>query len=117
MRGAAGRLRLLGGLVAHEIMVWRAVVDNNVRQHLVAAVNLTVVSHKRWQPPRRASNALVFLSAQSGTLCCGRVEQRAASRTVARRADGLCSSVCDEELRSLWSKAHIQGEHAGQRRE
>ena len=93
MRGAVGGLRLPGGLVAHEITMRLAVVDVG---QLVAAVSLTVVSHKRWQPPRRASNALVFLSAQSGTLCCGRVEQRAASRTlgrVARRADGLCSSV------------------------
>ena len=95
MRGAVGGLRLPGGLVAHEITMRLAVVDIDVG-HLVAAVSLTVVSHKWWQPPRRASDALVFLSAQSGTLCCGRVEQRAASRTlgrVARRADGLCSSV------------------------
>ena len=84
VRGAVGRLRLLGGLVAHEIMVRLAVVDNNVRQHLVAAVNLTVVSHKRGQPPRRAS--------ESGTLCCGRVEPKVLGRVV-RHAEGLLKRV------------------------
>ena len=96
MNGAAGRLRLLGGLVAHEIAIVLAVVDVNVGQHLVAAVNLTVISHKRGQPPRRASDALVLFIAQSGTLCCGRVEQRAASKAlgrVVRRADGLLKRV------------------------
>ena len=95
MRGAVGGLRLPGGLVAHEITMRIAVVDIDVG-HLVAAVRLTVVSHKRWQPPRRASDALVFLSAQSGTLCCGRVEQCAASNAlgrIARRADGLFKCV------------------------
>ena len=91
MRGAVGGRRLLSGLVALEIAIWLAVVDVDVG-HLVAAVSLTVVSHKRWQPPRRANDALVFLNAQSGTLRCGRVEQRAASKAlgrVVRRADGL----------------------------
>ena len=60
MKGAVGGLRLPGGLVAHEITVRLAVVDVNVG-HLVAAASLTVVSHERWQPPRRASDALVFL--------------------------------------------------------
>ena len=95
MRGAVGRLRLPGGLVAHEITMRLAVVDIDVG-HLVAAVSLTVVSHKRWQPPRRANDALVFLNAQSGTLRCGRVEQRAASKAlcrVARRANGLFKRV------------------------
>ena len=95
MRGVVGGLRLPGGLVAHEITMRLAVVGVNVG-NLVAAVSLTVVSHKRWQPPRRASDTLVLLNAQSGTLCCGRVEQRAASRAlgrVARRADGLFKCV------------------------
>jgi hypothetical protein len=73
-----------------------AVVDVNVG-HLVAAVSLTVGSHERWQPPRRASDAIVFLNAQFGTLCCGRVERCAASKAlgrVLRHADGLMSSVC-----------------------
>ena len=86
-------------MVAHEITMRHAVVDVNVGQHLVAAVKLTVVSHKRGQPPRRASDALVFFIAQSGTLCCGRVEQRAASKAlgrVVRHAEGLFKSVCDE---------------------
>ena len=95
MRGAFGGLWLPGGLVAHEITMRLAVVDVNVG-HLVAAVSLTVGSHERWQPPRRASDALVFLNAQSGTLRCGRVEQRAASKAlgrVVRRADGLFKRV------------------------
>ena len=96
MRGAVGGLRLPDGLVAHEITIWLAVVDVNVG-HLVAAVSLTVGSHERWQPPRRrASDALAFLTAQSGTLCCGHVEQRTASKAlgrVVRRADGLFKRV------------------------
>ena len=52
MRGAVGGRRLLGGLVAvlvaHEIAMRLAVVDDNVGQHLIAAVHLTVVSHERW---------------------------------------------------------------------
>ena len=95
MRGAVGRRRLLGRLVAHEVAIRLAVVGVNVGR-LVAAENLTVVSHKRWQPPRRASDALVFLNAQSGTLWCGWVEQRAASKAlgrVVRRANGLFKRV------------------------
>ena len=68
-RGCRHRLRLLGGLVAHEIM-------------MRLAVNLAMVSYKRGQPPRRASDALVVLTAQSGTLCCGRVESKALGRVV-----------------------------------
>ena len=95
MRGAVGGRRLLSGLVALEIAIWLAVVDVDVG-HLVAAVSLTVVSHKRWQPPRRASNALVFVNAQPGTLCCDRVERRAASKAlgrVVRHAGGLSKHV------------------------
>ena len=95
MRGVVGGLRLPGGLVAHEITMRLAVVGVNLG-NFVAAESLTVVSHKRWQPPRRASDALVFLNAQSGTLWCGRVEQRAAFEAfgrVARRADGLFKCV------------------------
>ena len=93
MRRVVGGRQLLGGLVACEIATL-AVVNVNVGD-LAAAVNdLTAVTHKRWQPPRWASDALVFFSARSGTLCCGRVrvEQCAASRAlgcVGRRADGL----------------------------
>ena len=62
-----------------------AVIDVNVGQHLVvAAVNLTMVSHKRGQPPRRAS--------ESGTLCCGRVEPKVLGRVV-RHAEGLLKRV------------------------
>ena len=95
MRGVAGGLRLPGGLVAHEITMRLAVVGVNV-SHLVAAVSLTVASHERWQPPRRASDTLVLLNAQSGTLWCGWVEQRAASKAlgrVVRRANGLFKRV------------------------
>ena len=98
-RGAVCGLRLLGGLAAHEIamrLAHRLAVIGVNLGHLVAAESLTVVSHKRWQPPRRASDALVFLNAQSGTLWCGRVEQRAAFEAfgrVARRADGLFKCV------------------------
>ena len=87
---------LLGGVVAHEIAMRLAVVDVNVGQHLVAAVNLTVVSHKRWQPPRRASDALLLLIAQPGMLCCGRVEWCAVSNAlgrVVRPADSLFKRV------------------------
>ena len=69
-----------------------AVVDVNVGQHLVAAVDLTVVvSHKRGQPPRRASDA-ILLNVQPRMLRCGRAKRRAASRAlglVIRHADGL----------------------------
>ena len=92
MRGAVGVRRLLGGLVAHEVaMRLVSIVGVNVG-HLAAAVSLTVVSHERWQPPRRASDAIVLFHAQSGTLCCGRVERRAASKAlgrVVRHANGL----------------------------
>ena len=85
--------------MAHEITMRLAVVGVNVGQHLVVAVNLTVACHKRWQPPRRASNALVFVNAQPGTLCCDRVERRAASKAlgrVVRHAGGLSKRVCNE---------------------
>ena len=96
MRGAFGGRQLLSGLVAHEIAMRLAVVDAIADQHLGAAVHLTVVSHERRQPPRRASDTLGFFHAQSGTLCCGRVKRRAASKAlgrVVRRADGLFKRV------------------------
>ena len=86
---------LLGGLVAHEIAMRLAVVDVNVGQHLVAAVNLTVVSHKRGQPPRRAGDA-ILLNLQPGMLRCGRAERGAASKAlgrVIRHADSLLKRV------------------------
>ena len=95
VRGAVGGRRLLGGLVAHKDAMRLAFVGVTV-DHLVAAVSLTVVSHKRWQPPRRASDAIVFLNTRSGTLCCGRVEQRAASKalcSVVSHAEGLFKCV------------------------
>ena len=85
---------LLGGLVAREIEM-RPAVGNVNGGDLLAAVSLTVVSHKRWQPPRRASDVLLLLE-QSGTRRCGRVERRAASRAlgrVVRNADGLFKRV------------------------
>ena len=78
--------------MAHEITMRHAVIDVNVGQHLVvAAVNLTMVSHKRGQPPRRASDA-ILLNVQPRMLRCGRAKRRAASRAlglVIRHADGL----------------------------
>ena len=75
MRGDVGGRQLLGGLVA------RALAVGNV----ITAVNdLTAVTHKRWQPPRWASDALFLLDAQYGTLRCGRVERRAASEALGR---------------------------------
>jgi hypothetical protein len=71
-----------------------AVVDVNVG-HLVAAVNLTVVSHKRGQPPRRAGDA-ILLNLQPGMLRCGRAERGAASKAlgrVIRHADSLLKRV------------------------
>ena len=64
MRRAFGGRQLLGGLVAREIAMFAVV---NVG-------DLTMVTHKRWQPPWRASDALLLLDAQYGTLRCGRVE-------------------------------------------
>ena len=80
MRRTVGRRQLLGGLVAREITMRLAVVNVNVGLLVAAAV-----SHKRWEPPRRASDALLLiLNAQSGTLRCGRVERRAASKALGR---------------------------------
>ena len=83
MRRTVGRRQLLGGLVAREITMRLAVVNVNVGL-LVAAVNLAVVSHKRWEPPRRASDALLLiLNAQ--------VERRAAPEPLGRVVrDGVC---------------------------
>ena len=96
MRGDVGGRQLLGGLVA------RALAVGNV----ITAVNdLTAVTHKRWQPPRRASDALLLLNAQSGTLRCGRVEQRAASKAlgrVVRLGVGLLKRVMRQQAQKDW---------------
>ena len=64
MRRAVGGHGLLGGLVAREVAM------------RLAVVGITVVStQNHWQPPRLASDALLFLNAQSGMLRCGRVER------------------------------------------
>ena len=84
MRRTVGRRQLLGGLVAREITTRLAIVNVNVGLLVAAAVSLTV-GHKRWEPPRRASDALLLiLNAQSGTLRCGRVERHAASKALGR---------------------------------
>ena len=81
MRGAVGGCQLLDGQVAREIATGLAVGNVNVG-NLSAAVNLTVVSHKRWQPPRRASDALILLNAHSEALA-----------RVVRHADDLFKRV------------------------
>ena len=64
MRRAVGGHGLLGGLVAREVAM------------RLAVVGITVVgTQNHWQPPRLASDALLFLNAQSGMLRCGRVER------------------------------------------
>ena len=75
MRGVVGRCQVLDGLVAHEITMRLALIDVTVG-NLATAVNGIVVTHEQWQPPRRASDALL-LDAQC-TLRCGRVERRRA---------------------------------------
>ena len=100
MRQTVGRRQLLGGLVAREITMHR-LANVNVGL-LVATAVVTVVSHKRWQPPRRASDTLLLiLNAQSGTLRCGRVERRAASEAlgrVVRHGVGLIKHVMRQGL-------------------
>ena len=75
MREVVGRCQVLDGLVAHEITMRLALIDVTV-SNLATAVNGIVVTHEQWQPPRRASDALL-LDAQC-TLRCGRVERRRA---------------------------------------
>ena len=101
MRQTVGRRQLLGGLVAREITMHR-LANVNVGLLVAAVVSLTVVSHKRWQPPRRASDTLLILNAQSGTLRCGRVERRAASEAlgrVVRHGVGLIKRVMRQGLK------------------
>ena len=66
MRSAVGGRGLLGRLVAREVAMRLAVVDVTV-----------VGTQNHWQPPQLASDVLLLLNAQSGTLRCGRVDQRA----------------------------------------
>ena len=73
MRWAVGGRGLLGGLVAREIAMRLAVVDVTV-----------VGTQNHWQPPRMASDALLLLNAQPGTLSCGRVERRAVCEALGR---------------------------------
>ena len=84
-----GGRRLLGGLVTREIAMRLVAVDVNV----AAAVNGIVVTDKQWQPPRRASDALLLLNALC-TLRCSRVERRTVCEALGRvsrasRLEGL----------------------------
>ena len=93
MRWAVDGRRLLGGMVARESAMRYAVVNVTVGNS-AAAVHGIGVTHKQWQPPRRASDALLLLHAQSGTLHCGRVERRAVCEALGRvsrtgRLEGL----------------------------
>ena len=72
--------RGLGGLVAREIAMRRAVVDVTSvvgGDNSAAAGNGIMGTQHHWQPLQRASDTLLLLNAQSGTLRCGRVDQRA----------------------------------------
>ena len=71
-----GGRRLLGGLVTGEIATRLVAVDVN-------AVNGIVVTDKQWQPPRRASDALLLLNALC-TLRCSRVERRTVCEALGR---------------------------------
>ena len=97
-----------------------AIVNVNVGD-LAATVNdLTAVTHKRWQPPRWASDALLLLDAQYGTLRCGRVERRAASEALGRVVKlgvNLLKRVMRQQAQKDWDsrldhsvKVKIQGE-------
>ena len=78
--------RLLGGLVAREIAMRRAVVDVTTvvggDNNSVAAGNGIMDTQHHWQPPRLASDALLLLNAQSGALHCGGVERRVVSEAL-----------------------------------
>ena len=79
--------RGLGGLVAREIAMRRAVVDVNTvagGDNSVAARNGIMDTQDHWHPPQRISNALLRLTARLGTLRRGRIEQRAASKALGR---------------------------------
>ena len=79
--------RGLGGLVAREIAMRRAVVDVNTvagGDNSVAARNGIMDTQDHWHPLQRASDALLRLTARLGTLRCGRVERRADSEALGR---------------------------------
>ena len=71
MKSAVGGRGLLGRLVAREIAMRLAVVDVTV-----------VGTQNHWQPPQLASDALLLLNAQSGTLRCDRVERHVVSEAL-----------------------------------
>eukprot|EP00964_Phaeocystis_antarctica_P016448 scaffold9093_cov80-Phaeocystis_antarctica.AAC.2 len=78
---------LLGGLVAREIAMRRAVVDVTTvagGDNSVAAGNGIMDTQDHWHPLQRASDALLRLNARLGTLRCGRIERRAASKALGR---------------------------------
>ena len=93
MSADVGRRGLLGRLVAREIAMRRAVVDVTTvvevttvvgGDNSVAAGNGIIGTQHHWQPLQRASDALLRLTARLGTLRCGRIEQRAASKALGR---------------------------------
>ena len=80
---------LLGGLVAREIAMWRAIVDVTTvvgcrGDNSVAAGGGIISTQHHWQPVQRASDAILRLTARLGTLRFGRIERRAASKALGR---------------------------------
>eukprot|EP00964_Phaeocystis_antarctica_P080349 scaffold50183_cov70-Phaeocystis_antarctica.AAC.3 len=89
MRADAGGRGLLSGLVAREVAMRRAVVDVTTvagrrGDNSVAAGNGIMDTQDHWHPPQRISDALLRLTARLGTLRCGRIERRAASKALGR---------------------------------
>ena len=117
MRWAVDGRRLLGGIVARESAMRYAVVNVTVGNS-AAAVHGIGVTHKQWQPPRRASDALLLLHAQSGTLHCGRVERRAVCEILGHvsrtgRLEGLLHSTEVVAHVVVVQPAQLAGERVG----
>eukprot|EP00964_Phaeocystis_antarctica_P020652 scaffold11422_cov71-Phaeocystis_antarctica.AAC.3 len=99
MRADVGGRGLLSGLVTREIAMWRAIVDVTTvvgrrGDNSVAAGNGIMDTQHHWQPLQRASDTLLLLNAQSGTLRCGWVKRRAVNEALGRTVRYGVGRIC-----------------------